>query len=218
VIESRNAQGRVVATTRIQFIINVGAGGSANQPPVWDSPPTPADATEFTVTPGNTLNCTLQASDPDAGDSVSIVQNSGPGTFTPTNGNPATGAFSYTPTAADVVHHPRPELRGNRRWAGRRLSAACQEVDRRLRGRVKRALLGRRNTVVIKRLVCGRYRKVGQAKPDRNGNYVARFSVPANVTVALFRAESLVLNKPHSRRYVKQYARAISITLTSQTG
>jgi hypothetical protein len=87
-----------------------------------------------------------------------------------------------------------------------------------LRGRVKRAVLGRRNPVVIKRLVCGRYRTVGQAKPDRNGNYVARFSVPANVTVALFRAETRVLNKPGGRRYAKEYARAISITLTNQTG
>ena len=87
-----------------------------------------------------------------------------------------------------------------------------------VRGKVKRSLLGKRNTVVIKRLVCGRYRKVGQAKPDRNGNYVVRFTVPQNVSVALFRAESFVLNKPHGRRYVKQYARAISITLTNQTG
>jgi hypothetical protein len=87
-----------------------------------------------------------------------------------------------------------------------------------LRGHVKRSLLGRRNTVTVKRLVCGRYRTVGKAKPNRNGNYVARFSVPANVTVALFRAESRVLNKAGSHRYVKQYARAIKITLTNQTG
>jgi hypothetical protein len=88
-----------------------------------------------------------------------------------------------------------------------------------LRGRVKRALLGRRrNRVVVKRLVCGRYRTVGRARPNRKGRYVVRFRVPANVTVALFRAESRVLNKPGGRRYVKQYARAISLTLTKETG
>jgi hypothetical protein len=87
-----------------------------------------------------------------------------------------------------------------------------------LRGNVNRKLLGRRNTVVVKRLVCGRYRTVGRARPNRKGNYVARFPVPANVTVALFRAETEVLTKPRGRRYVKQYARAISITLTNQTG
>jgi hypothetical protein len=98
------------------------------------------------------------------------------------------------------------------------ISAQGQQVT--IRGKVKRSLLGRRNPVVIKRLVCGVYRTVGRGRPDRNGNYTVTFTVPANVTVALFRAESFVLNKPHGRgrRHVKQYARAISITLTNQTG
>ena len=87
-----------------------------------------------------------------------------------------------------------------------------------VRGHVKRSLLGRRNPVVVKRLVCGRYRSVGSAKPDRKGHYVVRFTVPSNVGAALFRAETTVLNKPGSRRYVKQYARAIRIKLTDQTG
>jgi DNA-binding beta-propeller fold protein YncE len=94
--------------------------------------------------------------------------------------------------------------------------AQGQQIE--LRGKVKRSLLGRRNPVVIKRLICGRYRSVARAKPDRKGNYVARFSVPPGLTSALFRAETFVLNKSGSRRYVKQYGRAISITLTNQTG
>jgi hypothetical protein len=100
VIESRNAQGQVVATSHIQYIIKVATG--ANQPPVWDSPPTPADGTVFTVAPGESVNFTMQASDPDAGDTVSILKNSGPGTFTPNNGNPATGAFSFTAQSSDL--------------------------------------------------------------------------------------------------------------------
>ena len=102
VIESRNAAGAVVATSHIQYIINVGAGGSLNQAPVWDSPPTPADGTVFTISPGDTLNFTVQSSDSNVGDTVSILKNSGPGTLTPTNGNPASGSYSFTATSADV--------------------------------------------------------------------------------------------------------------------
>lgn len=101
VIESRNAAGAVVATSHIQYIIRVGTGGSSTQAPVWTAP-TPADGSVFTVSPGGTVAFTLRASDPDPGDSVSILQNSGPGTFTPTEGNPATGSYSFTPTSADL--------------------------------------------------------------------------------------------------------------------
>ena len=55
-------------------------------------------------------------------------------------------------------------------------------------------------------------------RPDRRGRYVARFDAPAGRPAALFRAESRVLARPGSRRYVKQYARAIGIDLTGQTG
>src|SRR3712207_7298581 len=49
-----------------------------------------------------------------------------------------------------------------------------------LRGKVKRNLLGKkRNAVVVKRIVCGRYTKVGQAKPKKNGSYTVRFKAPA---------------------------------------
>ena len=87
-----------------------------------------------------------------------------------------------------------------------------------VRGAVKRALLGKRNAVVVKRLVCGRYQTVGSAKPSKRGAYVVRFKTPALGAAALYRAESRVLAKPHSKRYVKQFARAVGITLTGQTG
>jgi predicted outer membrane repeat protein len=86
------------------------------------------------------------------------------------------------------------------------------------RGKVKRSVLGRGNTVVVKRLVCGRYHKVGEAKPDGNGNFVVRFAAPALGTSAFYRPETTVLDRPGGSRYVKQYGRAISITVTSQTG
>jgi len=89
-----------------------------------------------------------------------------------------------------------------------------------IRGRVKRSLLGRRNVVRVKKLVCGRYHNVGSARPDRKGNYVVRFNAPPFGTSAFYRAETFVLNKARGRgkHYVKQYARAISITVTGQTG
>jgi hypothetical protein len=83
-----------------------------------------------------------------------------------------------------------------------------------LRGKVKRSLLGKRNAVVVRRLTCGHYTKVGEAKPGKNGSYVVRFDVPAGSSAALYRAETRVLNKPRGKKYVKQYARAIGITLS----
>ena len=88
-----------------------------------------------------------------------------------------------------------------------------------LRGKVERSLLGKRNPVVVRRLVCSSYQTVGSARPDRKGNYVVRFDAPALATTAgLYRAESRVLARPGSKRYVKQYARAIGITLAGPTG
>jgi hypothetical protein len=88
-----------------------------------------------------------------------------------------------------------------------------------VRGKVQRNLLGKkRNAVVVKRIVCGRYAKVGSARPDKRGNYVVRFNAPALATAALYRAESKVLARPKSKRYVTQFARAIGITLTGQSG
>jgi len=87
-----------------------------------------------------------------------------------------------------------------------------------VKGRVKNSVLGKRNRVKIRRLVCGRYRTVGTAKPDENGNYTVTFSSTQLRGVAFYRAESRVLRKRGSKVYVIQYARAIAIRTTSQTG
>jgi hypothetical protein len=78
-----------------------------------------------------------------------------------------------------------------------------------LRGRVRRSLLGRRNPVIVRQLLCGRYRRVGAARPDRRGRYVVRFAAPARAPEALYRAESLVLVRRRGHRYVRRYARAL---------
>ena len=66
--------------------------------------------------------------------------------------------------------------------------------------------------MVVKRILCGQYTTVGQAKPNRRGAYVVRFPAPATGGSALYRAETSVLARPGSKRYVKQFARAIGIT------
>jgi hypothetical protein len=81
-----------------------------------------------------------------------------------------------------------------------------------LRGQVDRKLLGKRNVVVVKRILCASYTTVGQARPDRRGRYVVRFPAPTTGGSALYRAESRVLARPRSKRYVRQFARAIGIT------
>jgi hypothetical protein len=85
-------------------------------------------------------------------------------------------------------------------------------------GKVERGVLGKRNPVVIQRIVCGRYRTVGSAKPDASGRYVVRFKAPALGTAALYRAQGKVLLRPGSKRYVRQFARALGIDLTGQSG
>jgi uncharacterized repeat protein (TIGR01451 family) len=88
-----------------------------------------------------------------------------------------------------------------------------------VRGQVKPELLGpRREPVVVKRLLCGRLATVGSARPNRRGVYVVRFAAPAGSDAALYRAETRVRPRPGSRRLVRQFARAVGIALTPQTG
>lgn len=59
---------------------------------------------------------------------------------------------------------------------------------------------------------------MGSAKPTRSGRYKVTFDAPGIGGVALYRAESRVLRRKGSHVYVMQYARAVSIKLTDQTG
>jgi hypothetical protein len=87
-----------------------------------------------------------------------------------------------------------------------------------VKGHVKLSVLGKRNRVKVRRLVCGRYRTVGSARPDAKGNYTVTFKSTSLRGVSFYRAESHVLRKRGSKVYVIQYARAIAIRTTSQTG
>jgi hypothetical protein len=70
--------------------------------------------------------------------------------------------------------------------------------------------------VLVRRLVCGHYGTVGSVRPNKRGAYTLRFTAPSLATASLYRAETRVLAKPGSRRYVKQFARAIGITLSGR--
>ena len=124
--------------------------------------------------------------------------------------------------AEEEALQPRPLPRHHRDGeVGRAEAAAIARVElpeagrgrARAPGQVDRKLVGKRNPVVIKRILCGQYATVGQAKPDKKGRYVVRFPAPATTTgSALYRAETKALARPRSKRYVKQFARAIGIT------
>ncbi len=73
--------------------------------PYFNVPPTPASGSAFTVN-GTTLTFTVQCSDPDAGDIVTLDTLGLPdnATMTPAQaiGNPATATFSWTPVQASA--------------------------------------------------------------------------------------------------------------------
>ncbi len=139
-----------------------------------------------------------------------------------------TGAFTATVPAPDRADYVTVRYRAK---AGRSTSPALklpQSLSSRsvksskgtitVTGRVRKAVLGKRNRVKIRRLVCGRYRTVGSAKPDAEGKYRITFRATEIRGVSLYRAEARVLRKAGSKVYVTQYARAIAIKTTSQTG
>ena len=66
--------------------------------------------------------------------------------------------------------------------------------------------------MIVKRILCGRYRTVGQAKPDKKGRYVVRFPAPATRRLRAVPRRDEGARRPGSKRYVKQFARAIGIT------
>lgn len=90
----------VVSKTAVDFFIRL-AESSTNQAPVFTAP-TPADGTTFYILVGETVSFNIAAGDPDAGDTVTldVLGKPSDATFSTTSGNPASGTFSWTPTAA----------------------------------------------------------------------------------------------------------------------
>ncbi len=98
---SGNVKSKVAADFLIQLVTNVGS------PPVFDVPPTPTCGSTLTVSPDNTLNFTVQASDADSDQSVTLNVAGLPASATltpqlPTVGNPVSSVFNWTPTESQL--------------------------------------------------------------------------------------------------------------------
>ena len=79
-------------------------------PPEFDTPPTPLCGTGLSVNPGQSLSFTVQATDADANDSVSLNAAGIPGGAVmtpqlPQSGDPVSSSLSWTPTAGDLGQH-----------------------------------------------------------------------------------------------------------------
>jgi hypothetical protein len=85
----------VISSSQVQFILRVGG------PPQWTGL-TPADGAVYTVSPGDTVSFDLTAADPDPNDTVTISQSNGPGSLSPTDGNPANAHYTFTASDADL--------------------------------------------------------------------------------------------------------------------
>ena len=144
------------------------------------------------------------------------VKASRTGSFTVSVPKPAKDDVASVRYRAVIGSAKSPALKLPQSLTSRSVKSAKGTIT--VKGKVKLSVLGKGNKVKIRRLVCGRYRTVGSAKPDAKGNYTITFKGTAIRGVAFYRAESKVLRKPGSKVYVIQYARAIAIKTTSQTG
>ena len=92
--------GVVVSRAAVDFFIRLGSN-STNAQPVFVTP-TPANGAVINGTIGSPVTFSVSATDADATDIVtpSVLGAPAGATFTPTNGNPASGTFAWTPTAA----------------------------------------------------------------------------------------------------------------------
>ena len=103
VIEDRDAtSGNLKTQVPVDFIIRIVAAG-ANNPPVFDSPPSPTCGDSLTVSIGSNLQFLVQASDADSGATVTLNSPGVPpgASMTPalpTSGNPVSSTFFWSPT------------------------------------------------------------------------------------------------------------------------
>lgn len=99
VIVENLVSGVVISKTAVDFFIRLGSNSTNNQP-VFTSP-TPADGSTINGTVGSPLTFSVAATDPDAADTVTLGLLGLPSgaSFNATPGNPASGSFSWTPSA-----------------------------------------------------------------------------------------------------------------------
>ena len=101
VVEKKPAGGTTpVSKLAVDFFIRVNPSTSPNQPPVFVSPPTPANGATIEVVAGRPATFDVRATDANNNATVTLGTLALPAgaTFTTTNGNPATATFTWTPT------------------------------------------------------------------------------------------------------------------------
>lgn len=144
------------------------------------------------------------------------VKASSTGTFTAFVPKPSAGKFKGARFRAVSGSARSPQLKLPQSLTSRSVKSAAGTIT--VKGRVKRSVLGKRNRVTIRRLVCGRYRTVGKAKPASDGSYTIKFNATTIRGVAFYRAEAIVQVRPGAKKYAIQYARALAIKVNDQTG
>lgn len=104
-IEERDSSNVLVSSSAIDFLIRLVTGN----PPVFDVPPTPAANSAIAANAGSPVSFTVQASDVDTAQAVSVGSLGLPAgaalscPLSPTN--PRSCSFSWTPTAAQAGNH-----------------------------------------------------------------------------------------------------------------
>ena len=104
----------ILSRSQVTYLINVGGtgGSETNNAPTWTPQTPPGGVIEAPV--GQMLNLNLGATDQDAGDTITINHVGLPEqdapvasrpTFSATNGNPASGTFTWTPAADQLGDH-----------------------------------------------------------------------------------------------------------------
>jgi hypothetical protein len=104
-IEDRDGSNNVKSKIAVDFLIQL--VDQAGVPPVFDHPPTPACGSTIGVSPGGTATFTVQASDTDFGQTVTLNAVGLPSGATlapplPTTGNPVSTVFSWVPGGGDA--------------------------------------------------------------------------------------------------------------------
>lgn len=111
VIEAHDSvTGALKSQGAVDFLINVTSAPPAGTAPFFDHPTTPPCGVTYDLVAGKNLSFTVRARDNDAGDSVSLNAIGLPvgATMTPglpSNGNPVSSVFNWTPTAAQAGPH-----------------------------------------------------------------------------------------------------------------
>ncbi len=104
-IEERDALNNIKGKVAVDFFIQLVP--DVNEPPVFDHPPTPTCSSTLTAQSGVPFSFTVQASDPDAGDIVTLNAAGIPAGASmtpplPTTGNPVSSLLSWTPLLSDA--------------------------------------------------------------------------------------------------------------------